>query len=153
VSERIVVRDGLTFGVGLNLGSMVADCDECRNTFEAFGVDGHIGWMLAPRLELSLDVWFMSHVEGFLMVYQNITTVAATWWPTHRLWLKLGLGHAVAGYRWSGIFIDREDRTAQRPASWWASATSSTSAPSSPSTRASATAPAPTARPSARTTW
>lgn len=115
VEARRVVREGLVFGFGAGLGSMIADCDECRSTFEAFGLDAHIGWMLAPRLALVLDSWAMAHVEDFLVVYQHIATLGLTWWATPRLWVQGGLGYASAGYHWSGIFAEREDRTAFRP--------------------------------------
>lgn len=105
------VRSGLMFGVGVGVGSLVADCDDCRATFEAGGISGHVGWMITPRLALMLDVWGMAHREVFLLVYQNINTLAARYWFTPRFWAAGGIGNANAGYQWDGIFVDREDRT------------------------------------------
>jgi hypothetical protein len=111
------VRDGLTFGVGLGVGSLRADCpdDGCSAAGEAVGIEGHIGWMLAPRFALMLDVWTMFHVEGFLTVYQVVNTVAAQYWLTPAIWIKGGVGNAVAGYNWRGIFAQREDKTEAAP--------------------------------------
>lgn len=105
------LRRGLMVGVGVGGGSMVADCDACDSTFEAGGLDAHIGYMITPRLAIMLDVWGMVHHESFLTVYQEINTVAARWWLMPNLWLQAGLGNANAGYKWSGIFVNVEDRT------------------------------------------
>lgn len=109
------VRDGLTFGIGLSVGSLVADCAECNDAFEAAGVNAHIGLMLTPRLAVMGEIWAMAHHEAFLTVYQNLATVAARAWVTPQLWVQGGLGAATAGYRWNGIFVDREDRTESSP--------------------------------------
>lgn len=108
-------RSGFMFGVGGGFGSLVADCDDCRDTMEAGGLNGHIGYLLRPRLALIFDVWGMVHRESFLTVYQNINTVGARWWPTRKLWLQLGVGNANAGYRWAGVFANFEDRTEKAP--------------------------------------
>lgn len=105
------VRSGLMFGVGVGVGSLVADCDDCSDTFEAGGIDARIGYMITPRLAIMLDVWGMAHREDFLTVYQNINTIAARWWVTPALWLQGGVGNANAGYEWDGIFVNVEDRT------------------------------------------
>jgi hypothetical protein len=109
------VREGLSFGVGLTVGSLVADCDDCSETFEAGGVQGHAAWMVGPYFAIVGDLWVMVHAEGFLTVYQNLATAGARLWATPRLWLQGGLGVATAGYRWSGLFADYEDRTASSP--------------------------------------
>jgi len=105
----------LTFGGALGAGSLRADCDDCRSSFEAFGASGHIGLLITPRIAVLLDLWIMAHVEGFLTVYQNINTVAGQFWITPRLYLKAGVGNANAGYHWRGIFVDRQDRTESAP--------------------------------------
>ena len=71
------VREGLSFGVGLTLGSLVADCDDCRSTFEAGGVQGRAAWMIKPYFAVVGDLWVMVHAEGFLTVYQNLATIGA----------------------------------------------------------------------------
>ncbi len=109
------VREGLSFGVGLTVGSLIADCDDCSDTFEAAGLQGHAAWMIGPYFAVVGDLWVMLHTEGFLTVYQNIGTLGARLWATPRLWLQGGLGVATAGYRWSGLFADYEDKTASSP--------------------------------------
>lgn len=104
-------RSGLTFGVGLGIGSLVADCDECRDTMEAGGLNAHVGYMLSPRLAVVIDVWGMAHRESFLTVFQNINTLGVRYWVNPQLWVQGGLGNANAGYEWDGIFVNVEDRT------------------------------------------
>jgi hypothetical protein len=105
----------VTFGIGLSVGSLVADCAECNSTFEAGGLHGHVGFMVSPRLALVADAWVMAHTEAFLTVYQNLATIGARAWLTPQLWVQGGLGAATAGYRWRGFFVDREDRTESKP--------------------------------------
>jgi hypothetical protein len=107
-------RRGLTFGIGLSVGSLVADCAECNSTFEAGGVHAHVGMMASPSLAIVGEVWTMVHSDAFLTVYQNLATVAVRAWLTPKLWIQGGLGAATAGYRWRFI-VDREDRTESSP--------------------------------------
>jgi hypothetical protein len=111
------IRDGLTFGIGLGVGSLRADCpdDECSAVMEAMGVDGHVGWMLAPHFELMAESWIMVHRESFLTVYQVVNTVGVRYWLTPKIWVKGGLGNATAGYKWRGIFRQFEDETEAAP--------------------------------------
>jgi hypothetical protein len=109
------VRQGLTFGIGLGVGSLVADCEECDSSFEAGGLHGHVGVMVSPRLAILGEAWAMAHSNGFLTVYQNLATIAARAWLTPQLWVQGGVGAATAGYRWRGFFVDREDRTESSP--------------------------------------
>jgi hypothetical protein len=109
------VRAGLTFGIGANVGSLVADCAECSNSFAAGGIQAHVGMMVTPRLAILAEVWTMAHHDGFLTVYQNIATIAARAWVTPKVWVQGGLGAATAGYSWHGFFVDREDRTESSP--------------------------------------
>lgn len=108
-------RHGLTFGIGLSVGSLVADCTECSETFAAGGLDVHVGFMVTPRFAILGEAWTMAHQDGFLTVYQNIATIAARAWLTPKLWIQGGVGAATAGYRWRGFFIQREDRTESSP--------------------------------------
>jgi tetratricopeptide (TPR) repeat protein len=108
--------DGLwLFGVGLGLGSLRAECDVCDDTFEAGGLNGHVGRMLRPDLALLLDVWAMVHSESALTVWQNIGVLAVRYWFTPRFWATAGLGVASAGYRWRGVFATLRDRTENKP--------------------------------------
>jgi len=110
-------RKGLTFGVGMGIGSLRADCpdDGCSETMEAVGFEGHIGWMLAPRFALLVESWVMVHRDGFLTVYQVVNTLQAQYWITAAIWIKGGVGNATAGYKWRGIFVQRENRTEAAP--------------------------------------
>jgi tetratricopeptide (TPR) repeat protein len=108
-------RAGWTFGVGLGLGSLQAECDTCRDSFEAGGLHGHAGWLWRPSLSFEVDVWGMVHSEGALTVHQTLAVVAARYWVLPRLWLKGGVGVASAGYRWSAALLNFEDRTENKP--------------------------------------
>ena len=108
------VRRGLSLGVGLTLGSLVADCPDCGDALSG-GVQFHAGWMPRPYLMIIGEDWLMARSDGFVTIYQNLATAGARVWATRRLWLQGGVGLATAGYRSEGLFDQPEELTAHRP--------------------------------------
>lgn len=107
-------RDGLSLGVGLTVGSLLADCRDCGDALSG-GVQLHAGWMVRPYLAIVGEEWLMARSDGFVTIYQNLATAGARVWATRRLWLQGGLGLATAGYRSEGFFDQPEELTAHRP--------------------------------------
>lgn len=109
-------REGLSLGVGLTFGSLLADCSDCGDALSG-GVQFHAGWMVRPYLAIVGEDWVMARSDGFVTIYQNLATAGARVWAMRRLWLQGGLGLATAGYRSEGLgpIVESEDLTAHRP--------------------------------------
>ncbi len=96
----------LTFGFSLGLGVMNDDigeinCSNCDYNPISFGVSGHIGGFIGPRLALMFEgqvngqqVSQEAFVEDDAFLYQSAGMVAIQFWVTPQLWLKGGLGLA-----------------------------------------------------------
>ena len=114
-------RQGFTIGFGVGLGQMscesIGEQDICDGVTEAGGAELHVGTMLRPALALNGDIWIMMHTEDYVTVSQAITTVGVTFWIAPRLWVRGGLGGAVAQWRYKGpLGINLEDSTESVPA-------------------------------------
>jgi len=87
-----VDRQGLLIGFSLGGGSFgLADCDTCES-FDGVAADFHIGAMLTQRLGLMWDVSAVSEATDDLAVTHAISTAAAQFWVTPRVWIKGGIG-------------------------------------------------------------
>jgi hypothetical protein len=94
----------LTFGFSGAIGGMSDDfgdieCDNCQAI--GFGLAGHIGGFIGPRLALMLELQMNGHqlseeafIEDDQFLYQTAAMVALQYWVTPQLWLKGGIGFA-----------------------------------------------------------
>lgn len=111
-------RAGVHVGFGLGVGQMSCDSDVdiCGSTLdEAGGIDVHVGTMLNPRLSLQADLWAMFHSEDQVTISHAINTLAVQYWLLPRVWVKGGLGFAVARASYDGRLITIEDQTEAVP--------------------------------------
>ena len=112
-------RGGLLFGFGIGGGQMSCQSDQsdiCNATIDGAGsFDVHIGGMISPRLALMGDAWVMYHTENNVTITHAITTLAAQYWLAPRLWIKGGIGGAVARAHYRGILLNIDDRTDSVP--------------------------------------
>lgn len=111
-------RQGVHFGFGIGGGQMSCEStnDICDATLdEAGGIDLHVGGMINPRLSLQGDVWVMFHTEDRVTISHSITTFAAQYWLFPRLWVKGGVGFAIARAVYDGPLIMLEDETKAVP--------------------------------------
>jgi len=112
-------RGGLLFGFGIGGGQMSCQSDQsdiCNATIDGAGsFDVHIGGMISPRLALMGDAWVMYHTENNVTITHAITTLAAQYWLAPRLWLKGGVGGAVARAHYRGVLLNISDRTDSVP--------------------------------------
>jgi hypothetical protein len=97
----------LTFGVSGGLGYMNSDvfgdlnCNNCNGGTVSFGVAGHIGGFIGPRLALMFELQVNGQqlaqsdfFEDDIFLYQTAAMVAAQYWVTPQLWIKAGIGVA-----------------------------------------------------------
>lgn len=110
----------LTFGFSGHLGGMSDDfgdiqCENCQAI--GFGVAGHIGGFIGPRMALMLELQMNGHqlseevfIEDDAFLYQTAAMVALQYWITPQLWIKggLGLSHLSIETR-DGFFADDID--------------------------------------------
>ena len=115
-------RKGLHLGFGVGGGSMscesVGEEDICDATIDQAGsVDFHIGLMLRPRLSINGEIWVMGHTEDYVTITNAITTIGATLWLMPKLWLRGGIGGAVARWHYKGpLGLQLDDQTESVPA-------------------------------------
>ncbi len=117
-------RKGLNIGFGVGGGSMSCEtvgdtggesvCDATID--EAGSIEFHIGLMIRPRLSLNGEIWVMGHTENNLTITNAITTIGATLWLMPRLWVRGGVGGAVARWDYKGPLIEVGDKTESVPA-------------------------------------
>jgi len=102
-------RHGLFGGGGLFGGNISCD-GNCGDSFrEAGGANGHIGYMLTPRLGLLFDAWAMTSRETDNVSITYVAgTVGARLWLAPWVWVQggVGSGHAVVRV---AIFDARSD--------------------------------------------
>jgi hypothetical protein len=95
----------LTFGFSGGLGYMNSDvfgdigCSGCSSA--AFGVAGHIGGFIGPRLALMFELQVNGQqvsqerfFEDDIFLFQTAAMIAAQYWVTPQLWIKGGIGLA-----------------------------------------------------------
>jgi hypothetical protein len=93
------------------------DEDICDGVTEAGGAEFHIGTMLRPAFGLSGEVWVMGHTEDNVTITHAITTVGVNFWILPRLWVRGGLGWAVAKWHYKGpLGLNLSDSTESVPA-------------------------------------
>ncbi len=117
-ARQLPHREGLIFGFGLGGGQMSCQSDQdiCNKTLEGSGsFDVHVGGMISPRLAIMGDAWVMYYTENNVTITHSITTVAAQYWLAPRLWIKGGVGAAVARAHYRGILLSISDRTDSVP--------------------------------------
>lgn len=118
-ARHLPERGGLLFGFGLGGGQMSCQSDQseiCNATIDGAGsLDAHIGGMISPRLALMGDAWVMYHTENNVTITHTITTLAAQFWVAPRLWIKGGVGGAVARAHYRGILGSVGTRTDSVP--------------------------------------
>jgi hypothetical protein len=107
-------RSGWHVGFGIGGGQMSCESVEgiCEATLdEAGGVDVHVGKLLSPRFSLEGEIWAMFHSEDRVTVSHTITTFGARYWLAPRLWVKGGIGGAVARASYKGPLVRVSDET------------------------------------------
>jgi len=114
-------RHGLMIGFGVGGGHMscenTTDEDICDGVTEAGGGEFHIGTVLRPALALNGEIWVMGHTEDYVTITQAITTVGVTFWLMPRLWVRGGVGGAVAKWHYKGpLGLNLSDSTESVPA-------------------------------------
>jgi len=91
-------RHGLFGGGGIYGGNISCDGGDCGDGFrEAGGANGHLGFMITPRLGLLVDGWAMTSSKNDTKVTFVTGTVNARLWLAPALWVQggVGNGHAV----------------------------------------------------------
>ena len=114
-------RKGFNFGFGIGAGNMSCesngDNEICDGATEAGGAELHIGTMLRPRLALNGEIWVMGHSEDNVTITNAITTVGITYWLAPKLWVRGGVGGAVARWNYRGpLGLNLSDETESVPA-------------------------------------
>lgn len=116
------VRKGITLGVAIGGGELSCEDESlagngpCDGVTEAGSLDGHIGFMLNPKLAIVGDAWIMGHKDNDLTVSQTIVTGALQLWLGDRLWVKGGLGIAHARFEFDAGIVELRSRSESVPA-------------------------------------
>ena len=115
------VRQGFFVGFSVGAGNMscetVGEDEVCDGVTEAGGAALHLGTMLRPHLALSGEVWVMGHTEDYVTITNAITTIGIVYWLTPNLWIRGGVGGAVASWQYKGpLGLELGDETESVPA-------------------------------------
>jgi hypothetical protein len=88
-----IIRSGLIVGGAVGLGGIFdADCDDCSG-LGAFGLQFHIGGMIAPNLALVFDMSGLYHVFDDDSILTSATFLGVIrGWLGRIFWLEAGLG-------------------------------------------------------------
>lgn len=91
---------GVSFGVG-GMGTQTGaiNCIDCDGDPLAGGMNGHVGYLITPRLALMVE--FSGSAKqldavGANMFTQSMGLISAQYWLRPRLWIRAGLGAAFA---------------------------------------------------------
>jgi hypothetical protein len=88
---RTIYRSGLVIGVAIGGGAITAnDCSNCGGG--AFGLEGHIGGMINPRLAVLAEAWGLGRDVGGATLTNSVFTGALQLWLADQFWIKGGLG-------------------------------------------------------------
>jgi hypothetical protein len=114
-------RKGFLIGFGVGGGHMSCEStgeeEICDGVTEAGGAHFLIGTMLRPHLGINGEIWVMGHTEDNVTITHAITTVGVTFWLMPRLWVRGGIGGAIAAWRWKGpLGLNLSDETESVPA-------------------------------------
>jgi hypothetical protein len=119
-ASRASGREGLFLGFHVGGGNMscesVGEAEICDGVTEAWSGAFDLGTMLRPHLALSGEIWVMGHTEDYVTITNAISTVGLVLWVTPRLWLRGGLGAAIARWQYKGPLIQLDDETESVPA-------------------------------------
>lgn len=91
---------GFSFGVGkLKIDDSDVACSGCDADPVSFALEGHIGWMMSPRLALQFEIQGIGQTIAETSTFtdtlvQTSAIVGAQYWITPQLYIKGGLGAA-----------------------------------------------------------
>lgn len=111
-----IYRSGWYFGVSVG-GGGISFQDRDGNRSESLGAimgDIYFGGMVTPQLGIQLELWGALHdydpyeFQGYETAQLALGNagIAAKYWATPKLWLKLGLGTASQEFQLDGETVD-----------------------------------------------